>query len=613
MTFTYTITRGFTDPFFTGTSANSPLVPHVFDCALGGRPFLIDTTKEFVGPVSIQLLRDQADDGARPGENSLSRDELWRRTIISWHRGAGQTYGDREDSDPYRFRSSKGIDPWTRYSISLLPDTAEKRDSANTNLRFARVGDALYLADGSDIVRTTDITADTPTWAEPTGWSENAVVAMASDGTNLYASDSANIYTATASGNFGAAWSTSEASLLAYAKGRLIGAGGGANDHILYEWAADGTATAFFTPTNTAVTWTAICDGPNAIYAASVSGDKSSIYATGLKSDATALDAPIVAGELPEGEVVRGLCSYLGFMVIGTDRGFRIATVRDDTTLAIGSLVNLGVAVRCFEPQERWVWFGWTNYDATSTGLGRIDLSQIVGDTAAYATDLMATEQGNVLDVCTFNDVRVFAVSGEGVYAQTTDLVASGTLDTGLFSYGIPDEKIMEFVRVNHEALEGTVAVSISTGGTFASLDTSSDALTTAKTMRGGETLGVHHEARLTLTRHATDDTTGPTVTALTFHAYPAPNRGEVWVVPLMLGTVIEGHNGQTYVFDPEEELFFVRSWASPARQLITWQFGNTASSVFVEEYRNEPEAYLGGGKWRSVCTVRLKAPAEVV
>src|SRR4051794_36957584 len=128
-------------PYFTGVTTSAE-VPGRFDISLNGHPYMLDLkidNPEFTRQ-SIPLLRNQADTGGEPGEQSLSPEELWRRSQSDWTHGAGQTYLDREDSDAKRFRSSKGVNVWEQWALQLLADTSSKRASANTNLSIIPVG-----------------------------------------------------------------------------------------------------------------------------------------------------------------------------------------------------------------------------------------------------------------------------------------------------------------------------------------------------------------------------------------------------------------------------------------------------------------------------------------
>jgi len=86
---------------------------------------MIDTKSNDFGRQFDARVRDSVDQSAEPGEQAINPQGLWRRSQSSWHYGAGQIYSDTADAEPYRFRSSKGIDVWNRGKLSLLPDTTQ--------------------------------------------------------------------------------------------------------------------------------------------------------------------------------------------------------------------------------------------------------------------------------------------------------------------------------------------------------------------------------------------------------------------------------------------------------------------------------------------------------
>ena len=97
--------------------------PGVWDCCIDGTGYVLDLgSQAFVGPVSVPMQRIQQTQDTT-GEGSLSTDGAWRRTITSWHHGAGQRYYDQRDSDPYRFDTSLGVDIWTPGELAPLPDS----------------------------------------------------------------------------------------------------------------------------------------------------------------------------------------------------------------------------------------------------------------------------------------------------------------------------------------------------------------------------------------------------------------------------------------------------------------------------------------------------------
>ncbi|MCA1842162.1 MAG: hypothetical protein LC792_03040, partial [Actinobacteria bacterium] len=94
-------------------------VPSRLPVAINGHAFLADPVVRQTVPV----LRQQADTSPEAGEQSLNPQGLWRRSQESWHHGAGQDFLDgRHGASPYgatyvdpsRFRSSKGVDVWTK-------------------------------------------------------------------------------------------------------------------------------------------------------------------------------------------------------------------------------------------------------------------------------------------------------------------------------------------------------------------------------------------------------------------------------------------------------------------------------------------------------------------
>jgi hypothetical protein len=591
-------------PYFTGQT-RSEQVPAKWDVSLAGRGYMIDLNAgdDTFSRRSIQLLRNQANTGDQFGEASLNPEELWRRSQDSWDHGAGQTYFDRPDSDPRRFRSSKGVDVWDRWTLSLLPGTAQKRASVNTNLQLEPAGSNLYALDGASLLRTTDLT----TWTAVTGVPATAPSSITSDGFNVFTAHGADGVFKTTRGAAGTtSYATGAVSLLGYVKGRLMAAQGSS----LYNITASGTLpAALYTQPNSDFTWVGFAEGPAAIYSAGFSGDKSLIYRTAIKADGTALDTPIIAGELPDGEIIRAIRGYLGFVLLGSDRGVRFCATDSAGNLTIGALIPTGSAVRCFEGQDRFVWFGWSNYDTSSTGLGRLDLKTFVERlTPAYASDLMATGQGAVTGVVTFADQRVFAVSGLGFYAQTAGLVASGSLDGGLISYGLSDPKVAVFVdvRLADESGSNTTALAVD-GGAMTTLGTRAEGSSDNEAFHAGQVTGETFEVRVTLARDSAAPTIGPVVSRVTLRSYPKPARGEIFTWPLLLHEAVVDRTDAQVRVDVQAEMNALLT-LQRSRALVIAQIGSEShtvlldDSVFLYSHRTSD-----GRAWNGTHVVRLK------
>lgn len=603
-------------PLFEGTGTSS-LVPGVYLVAIDSRPYVVDfsvdTRRDEFRHRSIPLLRPQADTSNLPGEGSLNPAALWRRSVESWHKGAGQVYFDRTDSDSDRFRSSKGVDVWTRWQLTLLPATGSRLSSANTNLYMAVAGSDIYICDGTALKFTANITTASPSYTTVTGTGAAAPTSIASDGYNVWTAHAANgLYTTTR----GAAAATqlvtsalSANSVVGYVKGRLMLS----KDNAVYNITSTAPAVlpaALMTQANTDFVWVAFAEGPNSIYMAGYSGDKSLIYRTAVVADATSLAAPTVAGELPDGEIVRSIQGYLGFLVIGTDTGFRLAEIDSNGNLNIGARVATASPVRCFEPQDRFVWYGLTNYDASSTGLGRMDLS-VLNDTApAYASDLMVAGQGTVQAVVTFQNVRVLSVSGLGVYVETTDKLASGTLDSGLISFGISDPKVPVFLDVTTAPLVGSYVSSLALeGGTFDQVGTSSTAGSVTGEYPLPQTMAHNFELRVELDRSGSDSTTGPTFYRQTLRANPTSRSGFDILVPVRLHeTVLVGD--AEYDLVPSVELAALDELRT-SRRVVTYQEGGQSYAVTVENLDWIPESIGRTGTELNGClVVHLKSLA---
>ena len=231
--------------------------------------------------------------------------------------------------------------------------------------------------------------------------------------------------------------------------------------------------------------WSDICQGVSQIYASgyNVVGDflaGGGVYRTTIDTSATptlsgytypAKALPMAAGEYPT-----ALFGYLNYIFVGTNLGVRMCqtlNVYDPNANSTGDLksgpvvpgINTPVKlpVTAFTAYRQYVWFSWANYDDSSTGIGRLDLTTFIDDLApAYASDLMVAGQGVVdLDWDYTQNAPLIAVSGHGVYQQSANLVAQGSITSGWFSYDIPETKTALFARLTAPSLNGTVNFSL--------------------------------------------------------------------------------------------------------------------------------------------------------
>ena len=152
---------------------------------------------------------------------------------------------------------------------------------------------------------------------------------------------------------------------------------------------ASALPTAVYTHPVDDFTYTSITSSGAAIYVTGYSGSQSNIQKFTLASNGTmpTLTSAITAAEMPSGERIFRIFYYLGYMLIGTDKGVRVAAVSDDGSLAYGPLLfESEQPVYDFAARDKYVWCA-TNVDG-SPGTTRIDLStQISTLVFPYAWD----------------------------------------------------------------------------------------------------------------------------------------------------------------------------------------------------------------------------------
>jgi hypothetical protein len=212
-----------------------------------------------------------------------------------------------------------------------------------------------------------------------------------------------------------------------------------------------------------------------------------------------------------------------------------------------------------------------------------MDISVFVSaNQPAYASDLMATAQGTVLEIHEFNDAPLFTVSGQGVFTpHATNLVASGYLRSGIYRWDVPDAKIVPKLDIRCLPLTGSIALSIaSDDGDFYDFTPLSVENSRDKTFDGLEDRVYEAEIKVTLTR-AASATAGPTLTRWMARAYAAPLRSQIFSVPLVMHHKLS-LNGREYFQDVDRELTYLRDLVENPRVVIYQQ--NTETHAVVVE-----------------------------
>jgi hypothetical protein len=624
---------------------SSSLVPDPFVIAIHGREYLHDLEfkpwkRQAMRATTTTITRTQADTSNEPGEQSLSTEQLWRRTQDSWHEGASQVFLDRKSSSEFSFRSSKGIDPWTQWQLQLLHTTTRALSSANTNVQFAVCNNHLYLLDGTALKYTSDLVTFTTVTGTPGGVTPSSIC---SDGHSVYVAYGASgVYSTTegaASATQYVSTGVSSSAIVRFTMGRLMVASGAS----LYNVITSGALPAALGVSNYGnLVWTDLTNGNGVIFAAGNSGDVGVIYSIQINADGTALAAPILCGQLPNGETVNAIYGYAGSGVaIGTSQGWRFAEqalangVAGTVSLTIGPVTLQRGGVSCFSGFDRFIWGNYDNYDVTSTGLFRMDPSVFVSDLApAWATDLMTDPamlyQGHVTSVVHFQatggsaPTPVYAVAGVGVIIEdTTNYVLSGTIDSGLITYGIADNKRPVFVDLTFQALPSSgsegfgpaiqtlvsldggsfsnTGIAESAGQTFAENATNQDL---CQTMEIREVLysdwGVGNQA-------GSIGAQTPVLTRHTIRSVPAAVAPTDWNVVIQLREKYTIKDVEHFIV-PSDEYAILDALRS-SKQIVTLQVGNiNPGAVTIESIDWIPEQWASlSGELNGVAVITCR------
>ena len=617
---------------YAGVGSSGGLVPYVYDVEIGGRPYLIDLGSDAYIVALEQRLRDSVDQGNVPGENTISSQGLWRRAQDTWHLGAGQYWADVQDSQYGRFWTSVGVDPFTvKGDLSLLNLGESLVYNVESNPYMVRANGRLYFAEDADLKFATSISGlQTPT--PVSGLASTPITGLASDGYHVFVTQASDGVFIT---NAGVSTATDyveniECGPIGYVKGRLMVGGTGTDQGHLWNFThalntSLNNPNAFYKHPNSSFEWVAFAEGPNHIYCAGHNGAESYIYRTQVKADGTALDVPVVAGTLPMGEVVKSMYGYLGFVFIGTNKGVRMATADQNGDLVFGANIATGSDVNCFAGNERFVFFGWTNHPSGYSGTGCIDLAYLTAsNTPAYCSWVYQTNTTlPVFDLEIFEDRLLFGVAGWGLFDEGLNKVVEGYLETGAWTWGIPDLKIVAKIDGRHNPLPRKNAVRAAIkvdNGDWVECGCVADAGSPTTLFNPPQIPGYKVEGKIILRK---DVVIGQPVIGypwpedvvfnrINFRAYVNPERSLVIQVPVLLHPRLQIDDLDVDV-DVMAELAHLRGLATNA-QITTYVDSMLAVRCIVEDVRWVPDNNRNDMKrrWAGTALVTMRTVDEV-
>ena len=414
-----------------------------YDVAVGGQPFFyaINDARPYIRQTA-PYKKDQFDNGKEPGEQSLTG--WWLRSQSSFHSGSGIKFYDPSAGETvdYRFTDSKGVNVWTKGQVTLLKDTATTHyttGAIQTNgkpfqiARSIKYGgtNGVLLWDEYDVDKIAEDGTVTH-FLDYAAGTDYAVNAICDDGTyaywitNIIASGTPRlrVYKKLLTGVSGAGDTlmitdngiTVTTATMEYVKDRIVM---GINNKI-YEISSSASSlpSPVYTHSDTDIVFSSITASGPAIYIAGYSGTQSSIFKFTLNTSGVmpTLTTAITAAEMPVGEIIHKIYYYLGYMMIGTNKGIRAAVVSDqDGSINYGPLI-VETTQPCYDfaARDRFVWCA-TGVDGAA-GVIRIDLgNEIETLRFAYANDLYVSgTSGYSTTTCAFagtTDRLVFATT----------------------------------------------------------------------------------------------------------------------------------------------------------------------------------------------------------
>lgn len=475
-----------------------------YDIALADIPFVIRAdTQNFYNRTTAQYKRDQVDVSTEPGEQSMVG--WWLRSQTSWHNGSGIKFyepGTDAAHTTHRYNVSRGVDVWTMGEASLHYDLFHAFTGSNGIVATEfndGITDCLISGDSAGTLRKvifngdTNVTGvtghDVPITVMSTGLTSHngsyKFLSVTSDGSRYFAVCNRAIHRGTMSVSSGVSTTTDAViyhlgatavndAIIHYAKGYLLFGSG----QYLYKLDPDKTTASQHSSTadlpsatNDFVKnlspnwkWTSIAGGGTYIYAAGRDNHKSEIWAIPYDEAITSINLAQahVAAELPAGEFVNTIYQYLGYVIIGTNKGIRIAVINQagyqQGNIVYGPLLFLSdYDVTDITAQDRYVWCATSAKDEDNTinaVLIRIDLSTPFEDGTfpwAYDLEYLSDDPSYGVGVKQIEG-KLHLIVNEGTSAgeiqrqHSTNKRPSGYLKTGYIRYATSQPKYFKYL-----------------------------------------------------------------------------------------------------------------------------------------------------------------------
>lgn len=554
-----------------------------YDVAVGGYPFLLTPTdSQPYQRETAAYRKDQFDSSKEPGEQSLTG--WWLRSQSSFHNGAGINFYDPTagESIGYRFKDSQGVNVWTKGQVSLLKDVNEGHVTTGAlrsnerpfqMLRSIKWNSTVgvLLHDEYDLDKI-DSSGTVTHFVDFNSGASEPIYAVCDDGTYAYfvtnitsggtnklhffkkpltGDSTTGIATTSTNGDctlmFTANGVIVTNAIMDFVKDRIVAC----INNAVYEIAPNASSlpSAVYTNPNTNYVYTSVAASGPAVYTSGFSGMYSTIqkYTLSTAGAMPVLTQAVVAAEFPPGEKVFEIYYYLGYMMIGTNKGVRVASVSDqDGSITYGPLtVETTQPVYDFAARDRFVWA--TTGVGTNAGLIRIDLSGNIENEVLrfpYANDLSYAHTGThaTTAVAFLGDTNRLAfttaynsTSGHVYTEDATALCSTGYLTTGAIRYGTLEPKNFKFIRGRGDFTNGAMDITSidDTANTYTVISYNGIVGNPEAATTQPEGAQEYISFKFTLSRSASDTSLGPIFKGYQVKALPATERSRLIQFPV--------------------------------------------------------------------------------
>jgi len=590
--------------------------------AIGNTPWLSAASdNNRISRITTTYQKERIDQSSTTGEQSLTN--WWLRSATSWHNGAGERYYDADTSDQFRFYESNNINPWDLGEIKLLPATTNLNTSAATSPATVSSG-TFYISGGSVKFYNGSTTTTTSLGTSTTAQTLTSDGTFALVGTNdgIYQVSTALAVTKLYSKKTGVTTQTVQS--IAYVKDRIVaGVMHDNTDMHLYELARNpasppvtmATGDIRFTFANTSIAFSSIAELPGAVIVGYTQGAVSRVqmYTINPTSPTAAIVGPTIIAELPRGETLNQMRSYLNeYVVLATSKGLRVGTVGTDTQSFTYGPLTIEGEVKDIAFDESYIYATRSTQYSGTNGLWRVNLSTVIDNGYAYASDL-STDAGTVNGVAFIGTTgRKFITSSSGVWTEhATNLAASGYLKSGWIRWGTTEKKQPVNLNISTRPNSGGVISMELVDQSTQTVNIGS--LPIGQSVEIGLSGSVqpadHFEITFSFTRDVADATKGAVMESWQIRALPAPLRSRTITVPLLCYDEERDSNGVTKITNPWERISYLERIEQNGGAVLYQDFSSGEERVCViraiQFEQTAPPTYASG--FGGIVTVQLQ------